>query len=128
MNPRDIICTALTPGSPFNPKDKIFRSVNTLAAFCSMEPGEVLELLAGDLAPEVVCKPSPKKGVLVALRAQLPPAQDGDGPQVVAVGGPALNPPAPGAPENPPNEAEEEEPDIEDEDHPEDGPAPQNYI
>ena len=92
MDARDIIVTALSPGTAFNGQNKIFRSVDTLAKFCSLEPGEVLDLLAGDLGNDVVCKPSTKgKGILVALKANVP--AEPEDPQVVAVGGPALNAP-----------------------------------
>lgn len=90
MNPRDAIVMALTPGSPFNAKGLIFRSAMSLCAFTDLSLGEITDLLAGDLAPMVTCKPSKKgKGFLVALReveAQAEAAQQ----QVVAVGGPAF--------------------------------------
>lgn len=73
MNPQDIIVTALTPGTPFNEKGLIYRSVNSLAAIVGLPTGEVMGLLAGDLAGMVSCKPSKKgKGLLVALKANIP--------------------------------------------------------
>lgn len=75
MNPQDIIVTALTPGSPFNEKGMIYRSVESLSAIVGLPTGEVMGLLAGDLAGMVSCKPSKKgKGLLVALKANIPPA------------------------------------------------------
>lgn len=69
MNNQDIIITALTPGSPFNANNKIWRSVSTLSTFCECEPSDILEIIAGDLGQQVTCKPSTKgKGILVALR------------------------------------------------------------
>lgn len=83
MNPQDIIVTALTPGSPFNEKGLIYRSVESLSAIVGLPTGEIMGLLAGDLAGMVSCKPSKKgKGLLVALKANLPPAQ----PQPALVG------------------------------------------
>lgn len=89
MNPRDVIVTSLTPGTPFNPKGKIYRSVKSLGVITGISEGDIMELLAGDLAALVSCKPSAKgKGLLVALKNQLPAEQ------VQVVGGPAFNPPA----------------------------------
>lgn len=90
MNPRDAIILALTPGTPFNEKGLVFRSAATLGAFAGIEPGEVLDLLVGDLGPLVTCKPSKKnKGVMVALKDQL---QNRAVPIKIA-GGPAFNAP-----------------------------------
>ncbi len=73
MNTTDKIVTALTPGSIFNRNGMVFRSVASLAAFAGMEEDEILELLGGDLAQMVTCKPSKKgKGILVALTEQIP--------------------------------------------------------
>lgn len=91
MNPRDAIILALTPGSLFNSKGLVFRSTYTLAAFAGIEPGDVVDLLAGDLAQEVSCKPSKKgKGIMVALKAQLQ-AQPVE--PIKIAGGPAFNAP-----------------------------------
>lgn len=92
MNPRDAIIVALTPGTPFNEKGLVYRSAETLSAFAGISPDEVRDLLVGDLAQMVSCKPSKKKaGVLmVALKAQLqaqPPAP------IKVAGGPAFNAP-----------------------------------
>lgn len=74
MHPQDTIVTALTPGTPFNPKGLIYRSVISLAEITNLPYAEVLGLLAGDLAGMVSCKPSKKgKGLLVALKANIPP-------------------------------------------------------
>lgn len=92
MNPRDAIVTALTPGSPFNANGLVFRSVQSLRAFTQLEIPEIMEILAGDLAAQVTCRPSkkPEKGLMVALKAFLPqPAVQ----QVQVAGGPAFNPP-----------------------------------
>lgn len=104
MNPRDAIVMALTPGSPFNAKGLVFRSALSLCAFTDLSLGEITDLLAGDLAPMVTCKPSKKgKGFLVALReveAQAEAAQQ----QLVAVGGPAFVAPLQGGVIIPPPE------------------------
>jgi len=93
MKAQDVIVTALTPGSPFNPKGKIYRSVKSLAAITGYPAEEIFSLLAGDLAALVACKPSNKgKGLLVALKAQLPAAPV---EQVLVAGGNAFVPPAP---------------------------------
>ena len=68
MDVRDLILTALKPGSPLNPNGKIFRSMEVLVAFTGLEAGEVQELLLGDLAQQVHIKPSIKKGWMVRLR------------------------------------------------------------
>jgi len=94
MNPQDIIITALTPHSAFNPNGKTWRRLDTLAEFTGLESGDVLELLAGDLAAAVACKASQKgKGVLVALKENLPEA--GQPQQVAVAGGPAFQPDEP---------------------------------
>ncbi len=86
MNTTDKIITALTPGSIFNRNGLIFRSLSSLASFTELEEGEVLELLNGDLAGVVTCKPSTKgKGILVALTAQIP-AEVEDGPVAIVAG------------------------------------------
>ena len=80
MNTTDKLVTALTPGSIFNRNGLIFRSVGSLAEFAGMEENEVLELLNGDMAQIVTCKPSKKgKGILVALTDQIPAAGGFDG-------------------------------------------------
>lgn len=84
MNTTDKIVTALTPGSIFNRNGLVFRSVASLASFAGMEEDEILELLGGDLAQMVTCKPSKKgKGILVALTDQIP-ADDADQVQILA--------------------------------------------
>lgn len=89
MNPRDAIILALTPGTPFNDKGLVFRSADALGAFAGIETAEVMDLLVGDLAQLVTCKPSKKnKGVMVALKAQL---QANPAAQVKIAGGPAFN-------------------------------------
>jgi hypothetical protein len=91
MNPRDAIILALTPGTPFNDKGLVFRSADALGAFAGIETAEVMDLLVGDLAQLVTCKPSKKnKGVMVALKAQL---QAQPAAQVKIAGGPAFNAP-----------------------------------
>jgi hypothetical protein len=105
MNPRDAIVTALTPGSPFNPNGLVFRSVQSLCAFAQLEVPEIMELLAGDLAAQVACKPGKKGKVLVALKVHLPepaPVPAGAVQQVQVAGGPAFNPPPQPAPGNMP--------------------------
>ena len=93
MNTTDKIITALTPGSIFNRNGLIFRSVFSLAEFSGLEENEVLELLNGDLAQMVTCKPSKKgKGILVALTEQIP-VEEPDGPVAIVVA-----PIAPGVP------------------------------
>ncbi len=83
MNTADKIVTALTPGSIFNRNGLVFRSVNSLAEFAGIPSEEVLELLNGDMAQVVTCKPSKKgKGILVALTDQIPVLEE-DGPVAV---------------------------------------------
>lgn len=93
MNPQDIIKVALTPGSPLNPNGKIFRSVKALAGFANLGEEDVMDILLGDLAGEVQCKPSQDKGTLVALRANVVPAEQGEDIVAQVAGGPAFNPP-----------------------------------
>ena len=84
MNTADKIVTALTPGSIFNRNGLVFRSVNSLAEFAGIPAEEVLELLNGDMAQVVTCKPSKKgKGILVALTDRIP-APEEDGPVNIA--------------------------------------------
>ena len=94
MNTADKLVTALTPGSIFNRNGLIFRSLSSLASFAELEEGEVLELLNGDMAQIVTCKPSKKgKGILVALTAQIPVPEE-DAPVCVAavpLGPPGMN-------------------------------------
>lgn len=92
MNPRDAIVLALTPGSPFNANGLVFRSVQSLRAFTQLEVPEIMEILAGDLAAQVTCRPSkkPEKGLMVALKAYIPaPGVQ----QVQIAGGPAFHAP-----------------------------------
>lgn len=73
MHQNDIIISVLTPGSPFNRKEKVWRSLETLATYTGLFAGEVLGILAGDLANQVCTKISKEPGkVLVALKSQLP--------------------------------------------------------
>lgn len=89
MNPNDSIIMALTPGTPFNAQNKVWRSLATLAQFARIPAAEVQDLLAGDLAEQVICRPSkhPEKGFLVALKAHVPAAPEN---QVQILGGPAV--------------------------------------
>lgn len=88
MHVNDVILNVLQPGSPFNPKSKIFRSVDTVAAFAGLSRGDTLSLLAGDLAPQVVMKPSKKPGViLVALKVVLDQQAPQPEPKMVKVVG-----------------------------------------
>jgi len=97
MDQRDIIIIALTPGSPFNTNNKVWRSTRTLAAFCDCEVPEVMSLLAGDLGHLVTFKvPAKSKGILVALRENVPAPEEQENPppqQVVVAGGPVMNAP-----------------------------------
>lgn len=95
MNARDRIITALTKGTPFNTNGLTWRSVDMLAQFAGMDPEETLDLLAGDLADLVAVRPSKtNKGLLAALKAEIPQAADpGDDVQVAVAGGPAFNAP-----------------------------------
>ncbi len=101
MNTRDLIITALTPGTPFNSNNLIWRSIQALSQFagCSLE--ETLELIAGDLADVAVVRPSAAgKGLLAALKEHIPQAaNNGEGEVVAVAGGPAFNAPLPVAPE-----------------------------
>ena len=73
MNVNDKIVTALTPGSFFNRKGLIFRSLRALSEFAGVDPEGLLEVLNGELAAVVTCKASGKgKGILVALTAHIP--------------------------------------------------------
>lgn len=100
MNPRDAIVTALTKGSPFNPKGHTFVSTRTLTQYACCEANDVLGLIAGDLAEEVVTKPNlknPQNGPLCALKANVPEEDHGAPPipgaevgQVHAMGGNAI--------------------------------------
>ena len=89
MNPVDAIGLALTPGTVFNQKNKIFRSAKSLAQFASIEQNEVLGLIADNLADKVTIRPSnknPQNGPLVAL-TEFIPAQEEDVVQVKIIGG-----------------------------------------
>lgn len=68
MDARDVILSALKPGTPLNPKSKEYRSMAVLTALTGLPADEVQSLLLGDLAQEVHVKPSPTKGWLVRLR------------------------------------------------------------
>ncbi len=106
MNTRDRVIAALTPGSPFNANGLIWRSVQALSQFAGCSPEETLELIAGDLADVAVVRPSQAgKGLLAALKDNVPQAANPGLAEVVAVaGGPAFNAP-PDAPPEPMEEA-----------------------
>ncbi len=75
LNPVDAIGMALTPGSIFNQQNRVFRSAAALAQFASIEPSEVLGLIAESLADRVTIRPSvkhPENGPLIALTEYLP--------------------------------------------------------
>ena len=102
MNPIDAVVMALSPATPFNPQSKVWRSAEALAQFAGITKPELQDLIAGDLAAQIICKPSkkPEKGFLVALKAQLPaeaPALP-EAEDLVAdeVPGPTPEPEAPG--------------------------------
>lgn len=92
MNSTDRIVTALTPGSMFNRKGLVFRSVKSLAEFAGISEEDVLNILNGDLVAIVTCKPSGKgKGILVGLNEAIQAAQE-------AAAGPVAIQAMPGAP------------------------------
>ena len=63
----DIIIAALTPGSLFNPKEKVWRSMKALMGFTDLSHGDILGILHGDLASQVLVKPGNTSGLLIAL-------------------------------------------------------------
>lgn len=93
MNPVDAIVMALTPGSLFNQSGKVFRSTKALAQFAGVEQGEVLDLIANNIADQVTIRPSakrPENGPLVALTQHLADQEQPGGPQVHIVAGNAV--------------------------------------
>ena len=68
MDPRDVILTALKPGTPLNPQDKEFRSLAVLAALTALTAEAVQDILVGDLAQQVHIKPSEKHTWMVRLK------------------------------------------------------------
>jgi hypothetical protein len=70
MDPVEAIGMALTPGTVFNQQNKVFRSAKALAQFANVNQGEVLALVADNLAERVTIRPSakrPENGPLIAL-------------------------------------------------------------
>jgi len=114
VNTNDRIITALTPGSIFNGSGLVWRSLNSLAQFAGLEENELIDLLNGDLAGVVTCKPSTKgKGILVALVEHLTPPGANQPTTVAALPTEAMGPgdppsltPYPTEPENPEEEVE----------------------
>lgn len=75
MDAVDAIGMALTPGTVFNQQNKIFRSAKALAQFANVDQGEVLALVADNLADRVTIRPSakrPENGPLIALTEFIP--------------------------------------------------------
>ena len=100
INPRDAIIAALTPGTPFNPHNYVYRAVQTLAQFAGVEPSEVMELILGDLSSQIQCKPNrkhPEQGVYAALRSVVElegAVTEGLGPKIKILAGNAVAPAA----------------------------------
>lgn len=94
MNPLDALVMAMTPGTAFNQNNRVFRSAKALAQFANVEQGEVLELIANNLADRVTIRPSakrPENGPLIALTEFIPlQAEAAEAPQVVIAGGNAF--------------------------------------
>jgi hypothetical protein len=75
MDPVDAIGMALTPGTVFNQQNKVFRSAKALAQFANVGQGDVLALVAENLADRVTIRPSakrPENGPLIALTEFIP--------------------------------------------------------
>ena len=75
MDAVDAIGMALTPGTVFNQQNKVFRSAKALAQFANVDQGEVLSLVADNLAERVTIRPSakrPENGPLIALTEFIP--------------------------------------------------------
>jgi hypothetical protein len=92
MDPVDAIGMALTPGTVFNQQNKVFRSAKALAQFANVDQGEVLSLVAENLAERVTIRPSakrPENGPLIAL-TEFIPDQPEHAVQVKIVGGNAV--------------------------------------
>lgn len=86
MNKVDTIVATLTPGSIFNRKGHVFRSIDVLKKFSGLEEEELFSMLDGDLVQMVTCKPSRRgRRVLVALTEHIP-AEDGE--QICVAAGP----------------------------------------
>jgi hypothetical protein len=84
MNPIEAITMALTPGTPLNQQNKVFRSVKALSQFANLDEGETLAAIVAELHDRVTIRPSnkrPQNGPLVALTEHIPPAEEG-GPGV----------------------------------------------
>lgn len=94
MDAVDAIGMALTPGTVFNQQNKVFRSAKALAQFANVDQGEVLALVAENLADRVTIRPSnkrPENGPLIALTEFIPLQQE-NAVQVKIVGGNAIEP------------------------------------
>ena len=94
MDAVDAIGMALTPGTVFNQQNKVFRSAKALAQFANVDQGEVLALVAENLADRVTIRPSnkrPENGPLIALTEFIPLQQE-NAVQVQIVGGNAIEP------------------------------------
>ena len=94
MDAVDAIGMALTPGTVFNQQNKVFRSAKALAQFANVTQGEVLALVAENLAERVTIRPSnkrPENGPLIALTEYIPQQQE-DAVLVKIVGGNAVEP------------------------------------
>lgn len=94
MDAVDAIGMALTPGTVFNQQNKVFRSAKALAQFANVDQGEVLALVAENLADRVTIRPSnkrPENGPLIALTEFIPLQQE-NAVQVQIVGGNAVEP------------------------------------
>ena len=94
MNAVDAIGMALTPGTVFNQQNKVFRSAKALAQFANVDQGEVLALVADNLAERVTIRPStkrPENGPLIAL-TEFIPQQPEEAVLVKIVGGNAVEP------------------------------------
>jgi hypothetical protein len=93
MDPVEAIGMALTPGTVFNQQNKVFRSAKALAQFANVDQGEVLSLVAENLAERVTIRPSakrPENGPLIALTEFIADAAE---PALVKImGGNAIEP------------------------------------
>lgn len=92
MDAVDAIGMALTPGTVFNQQNKVFRSAKALAQFANVEQGEILALVADNLANRVTIRPSakrPENGPLIALTEYIP-AQEEKAVMVKIVAGNAV--------------------------------------
>lgn len=88
MIAQDKIITALTPGSPFNIHNRIWRSIESLAGYTGMAPEQVLDILTGDLSSQVAVKPGKKNSLMVALKSNaLQPVIGATEPEMVTVAG-----------------------------------------